>query len=300
MSEPDRFVQTVLQGCGANVGPLIGTDLESGPVSVESVSTPPEGDLAVLPIVCKSDDETVGTLYVASPLVEIATLARRLLNDEEPDKQRELSDEDRGAVGEVLSVMSGAVAQALQEQVNEALQCEALPWWSTQEPGDNRFEDGELELARGSLSVPGGQAVQLFLVFQRSLLEQSREEGAEERPRQILLLGLGEELENSLRPILESAQMQVQAVQPDAENIEESYADADVIIIAGEDEDSFARCRTLRLGNASWTVPTLLCRKEPTQSSVVRAIESGASYVLRVPADETTLLAALERLTPES
>ncbi|MFQ5473901.1 MAG: hypothetical protein ACE5FA_13605, partial [Dehalococcoidia bacterium] len=109
MRDINSVAQALFEGCGTNVGPLLGTDLESGPVSVEASSDPPEGDLAVLSIVCEVEDEPLAMLSLASPLAEIATLARRMLNDQEPDKERELSDDDVDAVGEVLNLMSGAV-----------------------------------------------------------------------------------------------------------------------------------------------------------------------------------------------
>jgi hypothetical protein len=44
----------------------------------------------------------------------------------------------------------------------------------------------------------------------------------------------------------------------------------------------------------------ILCMSEPTRSRIVRAIESGASHVLRVPADEKTVLAVLSGAKPQT
>ncbi len=300
MSDPDSVAKAIFEGCGANLGPLIGTELESGPVEVEKLSDPPSGDLAVLPIACEVEDESLPMLHLACPLAEIATLARRMLNDEEPDKERALSTEDLDAVGEVFNLMSGALDQVIREQVNATLHPRALPWWRTSEPGENRFAEGEFLLATGSLNVSGGSRVKLLLRFPPQLLEQPAQGGENEDRKQVLLLGLAEELAQSLRSALESAQMQVEATDPGSDQVEASYERAETIFLSGEGDEALELCRRLRLDDKTWRKTTILCMQEPTRSRVVRAIECGASHVLRVPADEKMVLEVLSRPRPQA
>jgi len=295
MSDFNPVAEALFQGCGTNVATLIGVELEQGPVTVEETSDPPEGDLAVLPIACEMGEKSLATLSLACPLADIATLARRTLADEEPDKERELSDDELDAVGEVLNSMSGAVDQVIREHVNEDLHCRPLPWWRTPDPGDNQFEEGEFQLAKGSLSVSGGQTIQLFFRFPPRILEQDAQAKSSKRSERVLLLGFSEELCQSLGSILESARMRVETIDPAADEIEKLCSGADAVMLSGEQDDSFELCRRLRLANETWTVSTVFCMAESTQAQVVRAIESGASHVLRVPTEESTLLRVLDR-----
>ena len=155
MSNVDSIAEAVFAGCSANVGPLIGTELETGQVSIETSSEIPEGDLAVLPIACEIDEELVETLTLSSPLSEIATLGRRMLGADDPDKESDLSPEDLDAIGEVLNLMSGAVDPVVREQISGNIRSRPLPWWRTPEPGDTRFEEGEFLLAKSSVAIPG-------------------------------------------------------------------------------------------------------------------------------------------------
>jgi hypothetical protein len=300
VSDANSVAQAIFEGCGANLGPLICTELEPGPVSIETRSDPPEGELAVLPISCEVEDEPLPMLSLASPVNQIAGLARRMLNDDEPDKERDLSQEDLDAMGEVFNLMSGALDQVIRESVNPTLRMQPLPWWRTTEPGDNQFDEGEFLLATGSLGIPDGPTVQLFFRFPPQLLTESTQVESAAGGGQVLLLGLEEQLQQSLRPLLESAHMQVEVVDPDADETEESHRQGDTIILAGDGDDAFERCRLLRLGNTTWTSTLILCMTEPTRSRVVRAIQCGASHVLRVPTDETTLLSVLNRVKSEN
>ncbi len=300
MTDPDSVAKAIFEGCSANLGPLIGAEIESGPVQVEMVSEPPEGDLAVLPISCETDDGSLPLLQLASPLAEITILARRMNNDEDPSKEDELSPEDVEAVGEVFNLMSGAFDLVMREQVNTTLRSRALPWWRTSEPGENEFGKGEFLFASGSLQIAGGSSVKLFLRFPAQLLAEGAQTQNSKRLKQALLLGLTEELQQSLRPTLESAGLQVEATQPGAEDVDEFYDRADTLFLSDEGDDALELCRLLRLADATWKSKMILCMSEPTRSRVVRAIESGASHVLRVPADKKTVLALLGRAKPQN
>ncbi len=293
MTDPDSVAKAIFEGCGANLGPLIGAELESGPVQVETVSEPPEGDLAVLPISCEIDDESLPLLQLASPLAEITMLARRMNNDEDPSKEDDLSPEDLEAVGQVFNLMSSAFDQVMREQVNATLRSQALPWWRTSEPGENEFGEGEFLLASGSLQIGGGSNVKLFLCLPAQLLAEIAQTQSSKGPTRALLLGLAEELQQSLRPILESAGLQVEVTDPGAEDVDEFYDRADTLILSDKGDDAIELCRLLRLADATWQSNMILCMSEPTRSRVLRAIESGASHVLRVPADEKAVLAVL-------
>ena len=300
MTDPDSVAKAIFEGCGANLGRLIGVELESGPVQVETVSEPPEGDLAVLPISCETDDESLPLLQLASPLAEITMLARRMNSDEDPSKEEDLSLEDLEAVGEVFNLMSGAFDQVMREQVNATLRSRALPWWRTSEPGENEFGEGEFLLASGSLQVAGGSSMKLFLRFPAQLLAEGAQAQSSKGPKQALLLGLSEELRQSLRRTLESAGMKVEVTHPGAENVDDFYDRADTLFLSDEGDDALELCRLLRLADATWQSKMILCMSEPTRSRIVRAIESGASHVLRVPADEKTVLAVLSGAKPQT
>ena len=113
-------------------------------------------------------------------------------------------------------------------------------------------------LATGCLSGPEGRTVQLFFRFPPQLLEQGTQVRSSKRSERVLLLGLSEELQQSIRPILESARLQVKAMEPNADDIEE-YGEANTVILLGDQNDDFELCRRLRLRNATWTVSTILC-----------------------------------------
>ncbi len=300
MTDPDSVAKAIFEGCGANLGRLIGVELESGPAQVETVSEPPEGDLAVLPISCETDDELLPLLQLASPLAEITMLARRMNSDEDPSKEEDLSLEDLEAVGEVFNLMSGAFDHVMREQVNATLRSRALPWWRTSEPGENEFGEGEFLLASGSLQVAGGSSMKLFLRFPAQLLAEGAQAQSSKGPKQALLLGLSEELRQSLRRTLESAGMKVEVTHPGAENVDDFYDRADTLFLSDEGDDALELCRLLRLADATWQSKMILCMSEPTRSRIVRAIESGASHVLRVPADEKTVLAVLSGAKPQT
>ena len=82
--------------------------------------------------------------------------------------------------------------------------------------------------------------------------------------------------------------------------MDEFYDRADTLFLSDEGDDALELCRLLRLADATWQSKMILCMSEPTRSRIVRAIESGASHVLRVPADEKTVLALLGRAKPQN
>lgn len=293
MSDAKSVAEAIFAGCCANVGPLIGMELEPGEVSVETLSEPPEGELAVLPLSCEVDGEVRLQLSLASPLAEIVTLGRRMLEDEDPDTERELSSDDIDAVGEVLNLMSGAVDQVIRDQINSVLRSRPLPWWRTTEPGDNEFEAGEFHLGRGSMSVPGGTTVQLILRLPPSLFDQGAEAGSSASSGNVLLIDVSPEVAQGLTPILELARLTVQMMAADDADLARAAEDADTILLWAAAEGHGALCRGIRRSNKTWRTATILCMENPTRGQVVRAIESGASHVLRIPADETTLLRVL-------
>lgn len=298
MSDASAIAEAIFRGCAANVGPLIGLELEPGPVSTEETEEPPEGELAVLPLGCEVDGEVLATLSLSSPLSEIVTLARRMLEDDEPDKERDLTSDDLDAIGEVLNLMSGATDQVIRDQVNTNLRARPLPWWRTPEPGENSFEVGPHILARGSLSVPGGSTVQLVLRLPAQFLAQGADVQVNLSAGRVALVGLAEELRTSLQGVLESARMKVSCVERDSEEFTETCQNAATILISADDDEGFELCRNLRCANETWRTTMILCMGEPTQNSVVRALESGASHVLLVPTDETTLLRVMNQAKP--
>ncbi len=137
--------------------------------------------------------------------------------------------------------------------------------------------------------MPGGVSVQLYLRVPPSLLEQTGATSQRVQGR-VLLLDVDEKLQESLGGALQSALMEVISATPDSKELQHEYEKADVIILSGEDETAFQLCRRLRLDNDSWHIPSIVCMKEPTREKVLAAVQAGASSVLRVPTEPTTLL----------
>ncbi len=296
MSDLTEVAQAIFQGCGANVGPLIALDLTAGEVSTETSADAPEGELGVLPVSCEIDDKEFGTLTLSSPLSELAGLGRRMLGEEEPDKEGELSEDDLDAIGEVLNLMSGAVDQVIRDQVNASVRSRPLPWWRTSDPGENSFSEGEHHIAIAVLDVPGGVGVNLTLRLPLQLLDKGGEAEATKSSGKILLLGLEEEIQNSIQSVLIAARMEVELRALDAGDLSQALKDVDRVFMTADDEAGFERCRELRMANDTWQLPAVLCMKEPTRETVIKAVESGASHVLAVPTDEMTLLRVLNVL----
>jgi CheY-like chemotaxis protein len=292
MTEVAAWVEATFQGCAANVGPLIGVDLQMGEISTETTAEPPGGELAVMPLNCEADEQPLATATLSSPLAQIVTLARRMIGAE-LDKEGDLSEEDLEAIGEILNSMSGAVDECIREHLNPALQIRPLKWWRTDDPGGQSFEDGEHLLASVTIAVPDGTPVELALRLPALLRDQEGGAEAAAAAAEILLLGLKEQLLESLRPLLESARLTVHVAEPGSPEAEEALGTAAGILLSGDEPTSLELCRSLRKGNRTWHIPTVLCSSGPTKQSVIDAMEAGASHVLVIPTDEPTLLRVL-------
>jgi hypothetical protein len=294
VSDIHPLFQATLSQCAAQVGPMIGLELESGEIRIEPSAEPPQGERAVLPVAVELDDAELGQLELSCPISEIATLARRMLGDEEPDKVRELSAEDQDAIGEVLNLMSGAIDQSVREHLDAGLHARPLSWWRSDEPGENAFAEGEHLLGRGSIDVPGGGHVEICLRVPPGLLEKGATADAPAQRGCVLLVGLEGEQEAALRSTLEAARQEVCNAELGSRELGELAARASAIMMAGEAEEALALSLRLRRANRTWSTPIILCLREPTRDAVIRALESGASHVLCVPADDTTLLRVLQ------
>lgn len=292
MSDPTEFIEATFKGCAENVGPLISLDLEVGEASCETTSDLPEGDLAVLPMSSMVDDEEFASLTLSSPIHELVSLGRRMLGDEEPDKERDLGEEDLDAVGEVLNLMSGAVDQSMRSHVNADVRTAPLPWWRSSDPGENAFGEGEQMVARTTVTVPGGGAISLVLRMPLTLLDTGASAEVSRRDGCVVLIGLDDETTTAIQKPLESARMEVVS-SPMEDGINDIVSGADLILIGGSDEESLALVRELRLHNETWSVPTILCAAEPTRETVIRALTLGAYHVYRLGGDDMTLLRTL-------
>ena len=287
------------QGAAANVGPLVGHDLQSGEVTIETSSARPTGDLAVLPLALSVDDNEIARGAIYSPLTEIVLLGRRMLDDAEPDKPREITDEEYDAIGEVLNLMSGAVDQAVRQHLNDTLRTRPLQWWRTTDSGDHRFDEGEFTIAKGSVVIPSGAAITIFLrIPQRALRDGADAESQRCRGR-VMLLALEEDIANLIQPVLETINIDVARHQPDEAHIDEQYMRAHAVFMSGDRDGTLDLCRRLRMSDVTWELPVVVCFKTPTRDVVLRALECGASQVLGVPADDTTLLRVLNQVRRE-
>lgn len=294
MTEEARpLAESTLKGCAANVGPLIGVDLEVGPIDIAPDAELPDTELAVLPVSVELDDQPLCEVAVWSPLTEIATLARRLLDDGEPDKVRPINDDEVDAIGEVLNLMSGAVDQALRECVNSSLRTRPAQWWRTDDASGRALPAGEYLRAHAQIAIPGAGSVGLYFRISPKLFGKGRETRTKHRLGRVLLLGLEDELRSSLAKILAEAQVVVDSAEPDDETVSELLSTTEAIFLSGDRENAYTLVRRLRLANESWDIPSIFCLKQPSKGSVVRALDCGASYVMAVPADEISVLRVL-------
>ena len=293
MPDVSPAIQATLKSCAANVGPLIGVELEIGEITTETSDATPEGELAVLPLSLRIDDDQLAALTLSVPIHALATLGRRMAGDEEPDKERELSAADLGACGEVLTVMGSAIAESFREELG-GLELEAGAWWSTSDPGDAAFPDGSHVCGTTTVDVPGGTAVELTLRLPPSILEQTQGAQSAASRAEVLLAGLGIELVETLQPILEAAGLNVALADPDDEEAAASYERTDVIVLSDARDDALALLTSLRKADSTWRTPLILCMSEPTRERVIRTMESGASHVVKLPTGKAELLRALE------
>jgi CheY-like chemotaxis protein len=291
MGDAAALARAIFAGCSANVGPLIGIELGAGEASLAAVQTPPEGVLAVLPLDVELGAGEPARIELASPLEDLARLARRMLGNDDPDTKRELSDDDREAIGEILGVMGGSVEQGLREQVGAGLRARPLAWWCSDQPGDAAYAAGARQVAKGSLKLPGGQDAALLLLFPADLFERGRAAPVGPGRSQVLLLDLEAEAGEALARALSAAGLEVCSAPPSEA---EGWREIGAAIVSGAGERGFERARRLRTADATWQLPVLLCAGQPTRSLVIRALECGASHVLAMPAADSEVLRVLE------
>jgi len=293
------LAEAMLRGCAANVGPLIGLDLEVGEPTLETHAELPEGDLAVLPMSVEFDDQVLCGLTVSSPLQEIATLARRLLDDDDPDKEREINEDEVDAIGEVLNLMSGAIDQSIREHINPGYRSRPLSWWRSDQPGDNSLPDGEHVVASGRINIPSAGSVCIVFRISPKLFGLTQQTTARRTQGHVLLLGLEEAVRTSISGILAQAQVVVDSAEPGDDALGELLGSTEAIFLSGDQSGGFELVRNLRLAHDTWQIPSIICLAEPTKSSVMRALHHGATYVMAVPADEISLLRVLRAARPD-
>jgi PleD family two-component response regulator len=109
----------------------------------------------------------------------------------------------------------------------------------------------------------------------------------------VLLLGLDGDLQQTLERVLGSAQIAVESRDTGNLEIATLQDSTETIFVSGDNDDALELCRKLRLHNATWELPAIVCLTEPTQVSVMHALECGASHVLGVPAEEIDVLRVL-------
>lgn len=302
MADSAAIAEAIFAGCGANVGPLIGVELEPGPVSVsEEPAPPPDGALGVLPLAVELDGKALARIELASPLDELASLARRMLGDGNPDEKRELSSDDLDAIGEVLNLMSAAVDQSIRAHINSFLRSRPLGWWRTDQSREGSdFTTDSCLLAAGSCSIPGGSRTSLYLRLPLSLLHSDALPDSPHADGDVVLLGVPDDVADEITPVLSSARLRVlrQDLQADSVESREQLRNARAIVLSGDATDSLERCRRLRLSNDTWRTPAIVSFRDPSKKLVIRALEHGASHVLRVPSSETELLRVLNLSRP--
>ncbi|MFQ5700177.1 MAG: hypothetical protein ACE5IL_18085 [Myxococcota bacterium] len=289
MADPSELWNAVFRGCAANVGPAVGTELTvDEPGTADAL---PEDPLAILPLRVCSGDRELGRVHLIGLQGELVSLGRRSLGDEDPDKPRELSPKDFDAIGEVLSLMGAALEPALQERGATELRAEALPWWRSDEPGENQQPPSDAVLGTATLSIPDGPAVRLWLAAPESLLEGETPAGEEtEPPGKVALVALDETGRGGLQTPLESAGFEVIA----ADELSPSEGAEIQLVLFAANERGLEACRTLRLAGRTWTLPMIACCEEPTRERVIALMRNGASHVLGMPADETILLRVVD------
>jgi len=291
--ELKSLAESALRGCAANVGPLIGLDLELREVSQAADGQLPQGELAVLPLAAEADAVRVFDLFLASPLEEIATLARRLRDDAEPDKVRDVTPEEQEAVNDVLKLLSGALDQAVRQALGDTLRIRALTWWRTGDPGENALPQGDALLFTGVLQIPSSGTVSVWLNLPIELLRRGGAAPAKLGSGRVVLLGLESELAQTLQRVFSGAQVQVESREPDAEDVQDLLVSAQAIVLSGNREGALELCRRIRCDDATWPVPAIVCLQDPTQDAVMGALESGASHVLALPAADDAILRVL-------
>jgi CheY-like chemotaxis protein len=286
------LVEKALQGCATNVAPFIGVELVVGEISVTTSTSVPDGTFAVLPLVTDAGNVQ---LTLASALEDIGVLARHMIGAPDPDKVRELGKEELNAVGELLNLMSGAVDTAAREELGPRAHVRPLRWWRSDEPGENRFPEGEATIASAEIQIPGSAKVSIWLRLPREFTSPTAQSAPTARRATVLLISIEAALRAELERVFGRAQLTVAAHERADEALREVMHQADVIVIPGDSAEELELCRQIRLGNETWQIPVLACLQEPSHSSVVACMEAGASHVLAVPADDVQLLRVLQQ-----
>jgi hypothetical protein len=334
MSDAARALgEAALRGAAAAIGPLIGLDLEVGEVTLDIASGTPaaaeDEPLAVLPVRAGVAGEASAELFVWARVAEIAALARRLLDDEHPDKDRPLSDDESEAVTELFALVATALEQAIRDAVGPDRGARAEAWWRTDAPGERTFSDVECTEVGAPLRIPSAGVVELCVRVPAALFAPAPSTALKQQLAAVLLLGVPDAVRVVAEPALAAEGIAVAVLAPGAPELPEALAQVDVIVV-GEGEPvpepdctgvppdasqrdasrrraargaagsphapvvasttGAALCRGLRLANDTWSVPTILCMAEPCREAVVRAVECGASHVLAVPADAETFV----------
>jgi CheY-like chemotaxis protein len=292
VSDPNPFFRTAFEECSSNTSPLVGVELTVSEVSLQTTSEIPEGDLAVLPVVVEAGSPL--TLTLSLPLQEIAPLGRRMLGAEDPDKKKEeLTPEVLDAIGELLNLMSGGIDKALRTHLRPDVGGRPDRWWRTDEPDDEKFEEGEFLIGQTTLSQPEGTPVHLCLRVPATLFEDAEREDADPKSLgRVLLLGLGEETGELFQKTLTDAGVEFDGIDPEDPNLLELVSNAGLVVL--NEESGLELCRRFRTSNKTWQVPTVVCVKEPSRERVLEALDCGASHVLRVPCEGIDLLRVLQ------
>ena len=293
------FAESALKGCAANVGPLIGLDLELGDVQLDAAEALPEGNMAVLPLVLELGERRLCDLLLATSVDEIATLARRLLDQEDPDKAREIGAEELDAIGEVLNLMSGGVDQAARQVAPAGVHARPLPWWRTGHPQGNKLSEGPFKLARADIRIPSAGTVTLWLHTPEELLDPAPTAKESRRQGSVVFLAMEPALREPLERVLADAHVAFSAHAPDEPEIEQTLRDAEAIWLSGDRNGALELCRRIRTDNMTWETPQIVCMTQPTKESVLLAMSCGASHVLAIPAESVDVLRVL-RLARET
>jgi CheY-like chemotaxis protein len=293
------FAESALKGGVANVGPLIGLDLELGEVELDAAEALPEGNFAVLPLVVEIGERKICDLLLATPLDEIATLARRMLDQEEPDKAREIGTEELDAIGEVLNLMSGGVDQAARQVAPPGVHARPLSWWRTNHPSGNKLPEGPLKLARGEIRIPSAGTVALWLHTPEELLEPMPAGKEARRQGRVVFLAMEPAMREALEKVLTDARVAIETHEPDEPHLDEALRQAEAVWLSGDRNGALDLCRRIRTDNATWEIPQIVCMTQPTRESVLIAMACGASHVLAIPAESVDVLRVL-RLARET
>ncbi len=288
MSDTTALLQAIFGACASNLASTVGVSLAPGDISAETCAEPPTGDLAVLPLAVEAGGKKL-TLTLSVPLTGMAMLARRMLGENDPDdKDAEIGDEVLDAIGEVLSLMGGAVDQALRGL------CEvgASPgsWWRTDAPDEDQFEEGEFLLGTATLSAPDSPPVPVHLRIPIEFLDLAGGDGcAGSTLGPVGLLELPEDLRGRIESALAAAEAETLTIEREDPYLLQRCARLSMVIVGSDPGLEF--CSRLRVANETWAIPTLLCLQEPTRAEVLEALDRGASHVLAVPlADDADLL----------